>query len=88
MYIKVNRGWWNKPMFSKAVTPINKSGEFQNPTVTGGLDYNATHIAVFLIHKKYTPPVAHGLFKLPIELYANSITYVDILRYQSPVIFV
>ncbi|MBN1294959.1 MAG: hypothetical protein JXB48_24195 [Candidatus Latescibacteria bacterium] len=80
IYIKVGGGWWTKPYFNNPITLINNCGRFQNRTVTGGSDQNATNISVFLIPKTYTPPQVGGASSLPQELFDSAVVWKDTLR--------
>lgn len=76
VYIYVN-GWWSKPTFDSPLTRIRSDGTWEANIVTGGVDYNATQIAAFLILDGYEPPLARGDGWLSQELYDLSLDYVE-----------
>jgi exo-beta-1,3-glucanase (GH17 family) len=80
VYIKVSGGWWTKPYFSDPVTTINCEGSWTCDITTGGTDELATDIAAFLIPLTYSPPLAVGLAGLPVDLYVESLDYVEVTR--------
>jgi hypothetical protein len=80
LYIKVNRGWWNKPMFSRRDTFITKKGTFSNKTVTGGLDQKATSIIAFLVPKNFQIPTAYYAPYLPDSLYRDAAAWAEVYR--------
>ncbi len=87
VYIKVLGGWWTKPFWNDPVTSINCDGSWTCDITTGGEDPQATDIAAFLIPLAYTPPTAAGEGVLPVELYTNSMVYVEVKRdLSSPAI--
>ncbi len=56
VYVYVEGNWWPKPLFGVpgSLTPINEDGTWTCWFVTGGLDHNATKIAVFLVPSDIT----------------------------------
>jgi len=62
VYILVNGGWWTKPYWGSEITRINSDGTWSANINTGGVDYNATKVRVYLIPKGRSSEVfsAHG----------------------------
>jgi exo-beta-1,3-glucanase (GH17 family) len=75
VYIYVIGGWWTKPYWSKPATELDCEGYFVCDITTGGVDAQATKIAVFIIPFDYVPPSAGGGV-LPQAIYDNSVGYV------------
>lgn len=73
-------GWWPKPTFDNALTPINPDGTWAAKIVTGGEDYHATRIAVFVVPNDYPRPNQGGLDELPLELFNRAVAYVIVDR--------
>jgi hypothetical protein len=80
VYIKVDQGWWVKPSYAAPATAIACDGRFSVATATGGLDYNATAINVYLIPAGYTPPAQGGVSTPPPELHQNALVVMSIAR--------
>ena len=80
IYVPDASGWWVKPAFDYPYTPINPNGEWSCMIVTGGIDEQATKIAVFLVPVGYFPPGADGWSSLPQELYDVSVDFVEVNR--------
>ncbi len=71
VYILVGNGWWNKPFWKPAKTPIKSDMTWICDITTDGgqgNDKNATKVAVYLIPVNYDPPEMHGGPSLPSEL--------------------
>jgi hypothetical protein len=83
-YIKVSNGWWTKPTFTEPSVPVLCNGRFNLRFVTGGMDYSATDIYIFLIPADYTPPTCGGCTTLPLEVFANAIARKLITRCPLP----
>jgi len=80
IYVPDASGWWVKPTFDYPYTVIDDDGSWSCPIVTGGIDAQATKIAVFLIPAEYEPPLASGWSSLPQDLYDISVSSVEIIR--------
>jgi len=79
-YIKVGGGWWVKPYADYPTAAINCDGSFAIDTVTGGIDYQASEIRLYLVPAGYKVPVGLGVPEPPPELAANAIVIVSIVR--------
>lgn len=73
-------GWWTKPTFAGAQTPIQPDGSWTCDITTGGSDRYATKVAAFLVPASFPPPQAAGALELPAELYANAVARVIVTR--------
>ena len=80
LYIYVAGNWWIKPYFNSPDIYLDMGGEWKSATVIGGIDYNATKFAAFLVPKNYTIP-AFGRPTLPEELYQNAVASVEVTRH-------
>lgn len=80
VYIKVHGGWWTKPYWNNPVTAISCDGFRVCDITIGGVDPQATDIAVFVIPLTYTPPPATGAGVLSAELYTNSVANIEVAR--------
>jgi exo-beta-1,3-glucanase (GH17 family) len=79
-YIKVGSGWWVKPYADYPTAAINCDGSFAIGTVTGGIDYQASEIRLYLVPAGYKVPVGLGVPEPPSELASNAIVIVSIVR--------
>jgi exo-beta-1,3-glucanase (GH17 family) len=80
IYVPDAGGWWTKPFYDYPLTEIDEGGYWACPIITGGIDEQATRIAVFLIPEGYTPPLANGMSSLPQSLYNASVSEVEVSR--------
>jgi len=80
IYVPNANGWWIKPSFDDPLTEIEDTGSWSCPIVTGGIDDQATKVAVFLIPSDYVPPEAAGGSSLPQELYDAAVSSVEVNR--------
>jgi hypothetical protein len=80
VYIKVDQSWWVKPTYEAPATVIACDGNFSTDTATGGLDYNATRIQVYLIPAAYKPPAQGALPAPPAELFQNALVVMAVDR--------
>ena len=80
IYVPDASGWWVKPTFDYPINLIGDDGSWSCPIVTGGIDAQATKIAVFLLPVDYEPPLASGWSSLPQELYDTAVSSVEIIR--------
>ncbi len=78
--IYLNGGWWIKPYANNPLTPINYDGSWECDITTGGVDQNATKIAVFLVPDGYEPPCLGNAPSLPSELDENAAAKLEIER--------
>lgn len=79
VYIFVS-GWWTKPYWTWPLTAIRSDGSWTCDIATGGTDQLATKIVAFLVPNGYNPPLMSGGQRLPLELYANAVAYVETER--------
>jgi exo-beta-1,3-glucanase (GH17 family) len=79
VYIKVGGGWWIKPTYPTARTPIMPDGTWRCDITTGGSDQNATEIAAYLLPAGYAPPNAAG-GSLPAALATHAVASVHVTR--------
>ena len=49
VYVKVDGSWWPKPYYGEESQKIAPDGSFEIKTVTGGNDYLATEVVVYLV---------------------------------------
>lgn len=80
IYVPDASGWWVKPTFDHPYTVIDDEGNWSCQIVTGGIDAQATKIAVFLVPTEYEPPLASGWSSLPQELYDIALSSAEIVR--------
>jgi len=80
IYVPDASGWWVKPVFDDPFTMIEDDGSWSCQINTGGIDAQATKIAVFLIPADYEPPLAAGWGSLPQELYDTAVSVIEIIR--------
>lgn len=73
-------GWWNKPTFDDAATPIAGDGTWTADITTGSGDETASKIAAFLVAATYTPPRAEGTAALPPTLLSESVAHAAVSR--------
>lgn len=67
-------GWINKPYFSNPSVPIDSlTGKWELEYCTGGYDYKATILGLFLISKEYSVPLIGGANAIPQEVFEKSI---------------
>ncbi|HCN31247.1 MAG TPA: hypothetical protein DIT64_21570 [Verrucomicrobiales bacterium] len=64
-YIEVDGLYWTKPFFNKPLFPVLPDGAFTTKIVTGGVDQNASEIALFLVPSDYKAPLAAGVPFIP-----------------------
>jgi exo-beta-1,3-glucanase (GH17 family) len=72
-------GWISKPTFAIPSVPITCDGRFSFIFTTGGTDYLATDICLFLIPSDYNPPLVNRTL-IPTEIYEKAITWTCIHR--------
>ena len=82
VYIRVNGRWYIKPTLASPVTPIDPDGHFFTDITTGGVDEQATAIAVFLIPRGYSPPAVFSGLVLPDELYEQAVASIQMPRFE------
>lgn len=70
IFVDSGGGWWNKPSFEGASTPIDPSGLWSVDVTTGGADEWASKIAAFLVDQSFSPPLLSGSATLPPSLLA------------------
>jgi hypothetical protein len=70
VYIRVNGGWWTKPLWSNPLTSIGSDYRWTCDITTAPTDYLATNFIAFLVPNGYTPPQGSGQSTLPSELYS------------------
>jgi exo-beta-1,3-glucanase (GH17 family) len=80
VYICVGGHWWVKPYSTSPLTPIDIDGRWVCDVTTGGVDEQATAIAVYVVPVDYTPPPLEGEASLPAELDSNSVARVIVSR--------
>ena len=68
-------GWWSKPTFEEALTPIDLDGRWSAYATTGPGDKDAAKVAVFLLPATYTPPLLAGRQELPKELFREALAH-------------
>jgi hypothetical protein len=73
-------GWWTKPTFAEALTPIGPDSTWTTDITTGGNDAYATKIHASLLPNGIEPPLSNGLAILPASLDSLSIADVDTTR--------
>ena len=73
-------GWWNKPSWAQALTPLAPDGTWKCDITTGGEDPFATEILAVLVPQGYQPPLASGWQRLPDDLY--QFPYADAQRFR------
>ncbi len=59
-YLEVNGGWWTKPTWDDALTPISSYGNWGCYVTTGGIDDQATTLKAYLLPKGVSAPQASG----------------------------
>jgi len=74
------QGWWPKPTWDLALTPINADGTWSCYIGTGGVDYLATEVVAYLFPNGYQPEKYVVYSELPSELDENSIAKVEATR--------
>jgi exo-beta-1,3-glucanase (GH17 family) len=80
IYVPSGGGWWIKPYYDMPLTEIAENGEWICEIVTGGYDSDATKIAVFLVPKDYSPPLATGWDSIPQEIYDIALDHKEVTR--------
>lgn len=80
VYICVRGGWWLKPFWEHPLTPITEDGRWECDIVTGGVDEQATAVAVLLLPSGYTPPLVGNVPELPAEAWDRAVERVLIDR--------
>ncbi len=80
IYVEGSGGWWNKPSFDEAATPIAPGGTWSVNIDTGGADRWATKIAAFLLDATTAPPILEGAQTLPDVLLENARTHAALYR--------
>ena len=73
-------GWWNKPYKKNPLTPIASDCKWECDITTTEKDYNATKLAVFLVHNQYLPPILMGQNDLPQPIYEDAVANIEIDR--------
>ncbi|MFA5934813.1 MAG: hypothetical protein WC827_02950 [Candidatus Paceibacterota bacterium] len=76
--VNVYGTWWRKPYDTTPALPINPNNKFGFWQYwTGGIDHYAQQFAAFVVPISYTNtiPDPHGSWKIPDEIYSNSIAY-------------
>ncbi|OQB89462.1 MAG: hypothetical protein BWX84_02400 [Verrucomicrobia bacterium ADurb.Bin118] len=77
-YIQVEgSGWWTKPTLASPTVAINPDGTFTANVTTGGLDNRATIFCAALVPTNYTPPQASGNYRVPADLNAVAIDFME-----------
>ena len=89
-FIQAWIGWWNKPYWDVPTVPIDpETGEFSFDYCTGGIDFSAASMAVFLVPKDYSVPQVGGggaFGNIPDSIYTNAIAWQFIDRVYSPTV--
>ncbi len=85
IYIKVpNWGWVSKPTYCMPFALIDYDGHWSADYVTGGTDYLATDICVFLVPIDYKVPFVGSGPNLPPGIFQNAIASNCYHRYELP----
>lgn len=79
-YIYVRSGWWTKPFWNSPFTPIKSDKTWKCDITTGGVDQEATKVAVFLVPKGTPAQLASGQASLPQQVYADAVSNAQIDR--------
>jgi exo-beta-1,3-glucanase (GH17 family) len=73
--IRVTGSWWVKPYANKPLTPISFLSRWRIDTTTGGVDYKADAVIVFLVSKNYSVPSILGVSEIPPQLFDDALSY-------------
>ncbi len=65
IFVEQAYGWWNKPYLDPRTVEIAPDGTFEVDITTGGIDPDATRIAVYLVADSFTPPACVPCADLP-----------------------
>jgi len=75
-----SQGWFNKPLWSDRLTPINADGTWTCDVTTGPGDESAPLIAAYLVPNGYMPPRVEDDRNIPDEVIQNAVASVTIQR--------
>jgi hypothetical protein len=73
-------GWFTKPTCAGALTPLQSDGSWTADITTGGVDTDATRIAVFVVPASYNQPCVTNVFCLPAALLQQSVANAIVTR--------
>ena len=80
IYINVVNKWWIKPYADQRITPINDQGIWLANICTGGVDYEARTIKVFLVPYNFSAFLPVSTSHIPTSLYAAAVVEETINR--------
>lgn len=83
-FIRVEGNWWVKPYANTPLTTPRTSGTWSVDYTTGGIDEQATQIAVFLVPRDYDPPLVLGRSSIPQEVEEVAVAEAVVDRVRSP----
>lgn len=79
-YILVRGGWWTKPYWNTPFTPIKSDGTWECDITTGGVDEEATKVAVFVAPKGAPARLAHGESSIPTAVFTDAVAHDRVTR--------
>jgi hypothetical protein len=68
-------GWWNKPIWTEPLTPINGDGTWRADVATPQTDYYAVAYAAFLLPNGVVPVQLGGQPNVPTTMFTQSAAY-------------
>lgn len=80
IHIKNNNRWYMKPFASTPYFIFQPDGNWRSPMATGGMDFIADKIRVYLFPGSYIPPIVYESFDLPAEFENQGLSKMEIFR--------